>query len=76
MSLATIRKALVTLVGTALMVLTTVAHLAGGFLPASWLAIVTGLIAALTTVSTWLAPNDTGIEARPVVSKRPVAGPE
>ena len=67
MSLATIRKALIALVGTALLVLTTVAHLAGGFLPEGWLAIVQGLIAALTTVSTWLVPNDTGIEARPVV---------
>jgi hypothetical protein len=77
MSLATIRKALVSLVGTVLMVVTAVAHLAGGFLPSHWLAVLLGLEAMLTTVSTWLVPNDTGIAARPVVStKRPVAGAE
>src|SRR4051812_26661608 len=77
MSLATIRKALVALVGVVLMVLTQVAHYGAGFLPDEWLVIVNGLLAALTVLSTWLVPNDTGIEARPVIpSKRQVAGPE
>lgn len=67
MSLATIRKALASLVGVTLMVVTAVAHVAGGFLPPHWLAIILGLEGGLTTISTWLLPNDTGIEARPVV---------
>lgn len=66
MSVATIRKALVTLVGVVLMVVTFVAHSAGGFLPATWVAVALGLEAALTTISTWLVPNEGQVVHTPV----------
>lgn len=55
--LAQIRKAIVSLVGVALTILTFVTDNFGGILPASWTAIVAAVIGALTVVSTWATPN-------------------
>lgn len=55
--LSEVRKALVTLIGVTLTVLTFVTGNFGGLLPASWTATVAAVIGVLTVVSTWATPN-------------------
>lgn len=51
------RKALVTLIGGTLTVLTFVTNNFGGLLPATWTTTVAAVIVVLTVVSTWATPN-------------------